>query len=256
MPPLGRLVYVMAKSPAAGRVKTRLCPPLEPRQAAELAAAFVEDLLASLVRAGDFEVRLALEEHSREHDSRRDGAIGEEEALDADTAAAVREAALRLRRLAAANGVRVEGQGEGDLGRRMSLLVDRGLAEGSATVLVGGDVPDLPPATVRAAFEALERTDAVLAASRDGGYVLVGARRRDEALFSIDAAWSSPDVFSATCASLTRSRCSFATLPAWEDVDDAPALGRLAARLDGGGDAVAPATAGLMRRWRREGVRF
>lgn len=254
MPPVRRLVYVMAKAPAAGRVKTRLCPPLDPRQAAELAETFVADLLASLARAGHFEVRLALEEDLRAHDGGRGGEIGGE-AVEARTADAVREAALRLRRLAAANSVRVEGQGDGDLGRRMSLLIDRGLAEGSPTVLVGGDVPDLPPATVRAAFEELERVDVVLAASRDGGYVLVGARRRDDALFSIDAAWSSPDVFPATCASLTKSRCSFATLPAWEDVDDAPALGRLAARLDGGGDAVAPATAGLIRRWRREGVR-
>ncbi|HXC52684.1 MAG TPA: TIGR04282 family arsenosugar biosynthesis glycosyltransferase [Candidatus Limnocylindrales bacterium] len=249
-----RLVYVMAKAPVPGRVKTRLCPPLEPRQAAELAAAFVEDLLASLAGAGDFDVRLALEEDSRASDAGRDGDPGDEGQIG--TADAAREAALRLRRLAAASSVRVEGQGEGDLGRRMSLLVDRGLAEGWATVLVGGDVPDLPLATVRAAFEALERTDVVLAASRDGGYVLVGARRRHDALFSIDAAWSSPDVFSATCTSLAKARCSYATLPAWEDVDDAPALGRLAGRLDGGGDAVAPATARLMRRWRREGVRF
>jgi uncharacterized protein len=234
MPPGRRLLYLMTKAPAAGRVKTRLCPPLDACRAAELATAFAEDLMASLASAGDFEVRLALE---------------------ADDAAAS-EAASSLRRIAAANGIRVEGQGDGDLGRRMSRLVDRGLAEGAATVLVGGDVPDLPPATVRAAFEALAHADAVLAASHDGGYVLVGARRRDDALFSIDAEWSSPDVFSATCRSLARSGCSFATLPAWEDVDDAAALGRLARRLDGGGDVVAPATAGLMRRWRREGVQF
>jgi glycosyltransferase A (GT-A) superfamily protein (DUF2064 family) len=34
-----RILIVLAKSPVPGRVKTRLCPPATPRQAADLAAA-------------------------------------------------------------------------------------------------------------------------------------------------------------------------------------------------------------------------
>ena len=36
-------IGVMAKSPATGYSKTRLCPPLRPEQAARLSAAFLRD---------------------------------------------------------------------------------------------------------------------------------------------------------------------------------------------------------------------
>ncbi len=38
-------VAVLAKAPVPGRVKTRLCPPCSPAQAAQLAAAALEDTL-------------------------------------------------------------------------------------------------------------------------------------------------------------------------------------------------------------------
>ena len=37
-------VLVLAKEPVAGRVKTRLCPPLTPEGAARLAAAALEEV--------------------------------------------------------------------------------------------------------------------------------------------------------------------------------------------------------------------
>jgi glycosyltransferase A (GT-A) superfamily protein (DUF2064 family) len=41
-------VAIMAKVPAPGRVKTRLCPPLTPDQAARLARCFLQDRLEQL----------------------------------------------------------------------------------------------------------------------------------------------------------------------------------------------------------------
>ncbi len=41
-------VLVMAKSPVAGQVKTRLCPPLSPEEAAEVAEAALADTLAAV----------------------------------------------------------------------------------------------------------------------------------------------------------------------------------------------------------------
>ena len=41
-------VLVMAKAPVPGRVKTRLCPPLTPDEAAEIAAAALADTLAAV----------------------------------------------------------------------------------------------------------------------------------------------------------------------------------------------------------------
>ena len=41
-----RALYVVAKQPAAGQTKTRLCPPLQGQEAADLYAAFLADTLA------------------------------------------------------------------------------------------------------------------------------------------------------------------------------------------------------------------
>ena len=43
-------LLVIAKAPVPGRVKTRLCPPCTPEQAARLAAAALEDTLAAVAR--------------------------------------------------------------------------------------------------------------------------------------------------------------------------------------------------------------
>ena len=40
----GNAVVLMAKAPVAGRVKTRLCPPLDPRESAALYACMLGDM--------------------------------------------------------------------------------------------------------------------------------------------------------------------------------------------------------------------
>ena len=45
-------LLVMAKAPVAGRVKTRLCPPLTPLQAAAVAEAALADTLAAVAGCG------------------------------------------------------------------------------------------------------------------------------------------------------------------------------------------------------------
>lgn len=241
--PLG-IVIVMAKAPVAGFAKTRLCPPLTPGQASRLAAAFASDTLAMLVGLGDVAVRLAVAGGPER------GAAAPGEAADGEDAAEAFFAFCGRHRIP------VEDQGDGDLGRRMERLMARGLGTGLPTVLVGTDCPDLPPAAIRAAFAALGRVDAVLVPVVDGGYVLVGARRPVAGLFAIDAEWSSDRVFEATREALVRSGAAFEVLGEQDDVDDAAALGRLAARLEGGDALVATRTAALIEEWRREGVRF
>ncbi len=50
----GRVVLaVMAKAPVAGQVKTRLCPPLAPAEAAALARCFLLDRLEQLGEVSD-----------------------------------------------------------------------------------------------------------------------------------------------------------------------------------------------------------
>ena len=56
-----RVLIVLAKAPVPGRVKTRLCPPATPEQAARLAAAALADTLAAAARVPATAVVVALD---------------------------------------------------------------------------------------------------------------------------------------------------------------------------------------------------
>lgn len=239
------VAYVLSKVPRPGAVKTRLCPPLTPIQAARAAEAFATDTLAGLAGVGGLEARLALDF----------GSFPAEQAADEGSRGASR-ARSSLETTARGLGIMVEDQGGGDLGARMARVLGRGLSAGGPALILGGDVPDLPTDRIRSALAGLSRADVVLVPALDGGYVLVGARRPLPCLFEIDADWGGTGVFDATCRALFRHGASLEVLEAWEDVDDAAALGRLADRLDRARVGEAVETRRLMAQWREEGVRF
>jgi glycosyltransferase A (GT-A) superfamily protein (DUF2064 family) len=258
MPP--PILAVMARVPVPGRAKTRLVPPLTPEQAAAGSAAFTRDVLAMAAASGLAEVRLALADWLASGPDIGPGpgadAAAAAGALHAAAAGEFAAAAAPLLEAAVALRVPVEDQGEGDLGCRMAMVLGRAHAAGRSGLLVGGDVPDLPPSLLAAAVRALGEADVVLVPARDGGYVLVGARRPVDGLFELDVPWGSSSVLEATRRSLVRRGASLRVLDAWEDVDDAAALGRLAARLEAAGPGLAPASADWLRGLVRDGVTF
>ena len=125
-------------------------------------------------------------------------------------------------------GVEAEGQGGGDLGIRMR----RALAAcpPGPVVLVGGDIPALAGGYVTAAFRLLGRHDLVLGPAEDGGFWLVGARRRPRLppLFEC-VRWSGPYALADTLAGLP-SGVTVGFVDRLEDVDDGDAYRRLAPR--------------------------
>ena len=117
------------------------------------------------------------------------------------------------------------GQGGGDLGRRMARVFHR-LPPGPA-VIIGSDVPAITPAHIAGAFRALGGCEAVFGPAQDGGYWLVGLRRRPRlprGLFR-GVRWSSEHALADTLAGLPRS-LSVAMLETLEDIDDAGAYRR------------------------------
>ncbi len=109
-------------------------------------------------------------------------------------------------------------QGSGDLGERMG----RALATmpPGPVVIIGGDIPDIECGDIAQAFRALERRDMVFGPASDGGYWLVGARRRrplPRGLFR-HVRWSSRHALADTLASLG-PRYSTALLRELDDID-------------------------------------
>jgi uncharacterized protein len=212
-PVLGRIALAaMATAPIAGAVKTRLCPPLRPDEAAELARCFLEDRVEQLgaVPAGDRLVAFTPPEQAR----------------------AVRALVPR--------GVRLVPQRGADLGARMSGLLEDLLAEGYAGALVvGTDTPTLPTAYLAEAVTVLRQAvaDVVLGPSEDGGYYLIGVTAPAPELFA-DMTWSTATVYEETLRRARAAGRRVAMLPTWFDVDRVADLARL--RDDPGRDAYRP----------------
>jgi hypothetical protein len=205
---------IFAKEPVAGRVKTRLCPPLSPTEAAALYRSCLEETVATMGGAG-FELVLIFD--------------GEADYFRH-----------------AFPGFRLLPQGEGDLGERMERALRSLLAGGfGAAALIGSDTPDLPVALVEEAFVALRQADVVVAPAGDGGYVLVGERRHVPEIFR-DIPWSTAGVLAATRQRAADLEVDFREVGGWEDVDDLASLRRLLVRSPA--SAAARHAAGLLAR--------
>jgi rSAM/selenodomain-associated transferase 1 len=178
-------VIVLAKAPVPGRVKTRLCPPCDPEQAAELAEAALVDTLRA-VAATRCERRVLV----------LDGAPGTW--LPA--------------------GFEVLPQRGNGLDERLAhALTDTG----AGGLLIGMDTPQLTPARLTAALRALRApgVDAVLGPSVDGGWWALGLRTPETAVF-LGVPMSTPHTGDAQRARLHQLRLRTFALPTMRDVDD------------------------------------
>jgi hypothetical protein len=218
-----RILGLFAKAPIAGQVKTRMCPPLTPEQAARLYEAMLLDVLDQHARELAAELVLW---HAPP------GAAGWFEAR-----------APSVFRLLPQHGP--------TLAARLAFAFRTHAVEGERIVLRGTDSPTLPLARVHAAFEALETADLVLCPDRDGGYSLVGLRAACDALFEIELGTGS--VLEQTRKQAARLGLSCVLLPAHHDVDVIEDLGRIRGELTRGLtprtldwlDALSPGSSGL-----------
>jgi uncharacterized protein len=215
-------VAIMAKVPAAGEVKTRLCPPLTPAQAAGLARCFLQDRVGQLCELPAVAPIVAFTPPERER---------ELHALLPD-------------------GVRLVQQQGADLGARLDRLLTDLVAEGAGgAIAVDADSPTLPTEFVhRACTHLAERTaDVVLGPCDDGGYYLIGLRQAAPALFR-EMPWSTPAVLDETIARARRFGLRLALLPPWFDIDRGADLERLRTSVQAPGAHRPPRTLAFLAR--------
>jgi rSAM/selenodomain-associated transferase 1 len=137
------------------------------------------------------------------------------------------DATHEIRQLVPAH-VQVMSQPDGSLGERMQIVLTELLGRGArAVVLIGSDLPDIDPAAVVEAFEALEaRPDQiVLGPATDGGYYLIGAARVPGVFDGIP--WGGGAVLSETLVAARRRGVPVRLLTAAGDVDTPADLHRL-----------------------------
>ncbi len=207
-------IGVMAKAPQPGRAKTRLCPPLQPAQAAELSAAFLRDITENIAIA------------SRE--APIDGYVAYAPAGGESWLAG--HLAERTGLVLADGSPPMPREVQG-FGRCLLHAAQELFATGfGAVCLVNSDSPTLPTALLIQAARVLlapgERV--VLGPADDGGYYLIGMKRPHAHLFA-DIAWSTGEVAAMTRARAAVLGIELVALPTWYDVDDAATLARLVA---------------------------
>lgn len=206
-------LFVMAKDPRAGQVKTRLCPPLTPELAARLYQCFLSDVLDLVA-----------------------GVPG----VDPVVAFSPVEAHGEFARLTSGR-FRLVPQTGADLGARLEntfrVLFQQGYERVAA---VSTDSPDLPMQYLADAFARLNEAPVVLGPCPDGGYYLIGLSRLIPELFR-RMPWSTERVVSETEARARRLGVNAARLPEWHDVDTAADLDRLMRNLVGDGRSAARA---------------
>ena len=194
----------MVKAPRAGEVKTRLCPPLTPQEAAGLASRFALDTVANSAGAGAAVLIAYSPEDGRE-------------ALD----------------LLLPPGVRRIPQRGASLGARMQCAMEDARAVGyGPLVIIGTDSPTLPSGILHTAITILSTgsSDAVFGPTEDGGYYLAGTRLPIRGLFD-SVAWSTPRALTDTLRNATALNLVVELLPAWYDVDTPEDLVRLRAEF-------------------------
>jgi len=185
-------LIIFAKAPIPGEVKTRLCPPLDPDEAASLHGTLVLDAV-----------------------ERAKGLAG----ASLYVAGAPDLAHPFFKVLEGRYGAKLLPQRGPDLGARMKWAMQDAFEQGAQDViLTGTDLPTLPRANLVEALTLIKKHDVVLGPTADGGYYLIGLRKMVSALFD-GIAWGTASVFADTKKKIEDAGLSLGLLPECRDLD-------------------------------------
>jgi uncharacterized protein len=198
------LIVIVAKAPQVGKVKTRLCPPLSPIQAAALYTGFLLDTVELALKVPGVKVKAVCP---------------------------TTQAAQQLRGILP-EAVSYIVQHKPGLTAALTEGFEAGLAAGYSKVLcISSDNPTLPVQYLKEALQALETNELALGPTEDGGYYLIGAKKVYPFLLN-DMTWSTPTVLSETLNRAIQNGLQVQVLPGWYDLDTIVELERFRVELD------------------------
>jgi len=194
------ILYIAARAPRPGFAKSRLGRIIGHQRAADLYAAFLQDLAARFAR-----VPFAVGWYVTPED-------------------AWPELRPLLGPVAWSGPAIVQGPGDWTT-RQRELFLGAGARGEQRTVLAASDSPHLTVETVAEAFDRLDHDDLVLGPTADGGYYLIGMRAPHEVLAGVRM--STGTVLEEIVARAEALGLATGLLPPTFDVDEAADLDRL-----------------------------
>jgi glycosyltransferase A (GT-A) superfamily protein (DUF2064 family) len=222
---MSTVLAILTRSPVDPRIKTRLSPML-PADASrrELALAFIDDEIAHCRRVAGAAFRIAV-------------------------AAPVE--GLRMNRPGLGGDLILAQRGATSAERQGNVLADLARTGFTSAIIMGADVPDLPPRLLGDAVAALEADPnaVVLGPAPDGGYYLLGLRVAPGPIPDLFATlrWSTPSECGDMAAAIDDAGRTIVALEEWRDVDTPEDLSALADRLRRAPDSAPMAAAALKR---------
>lgn len=159
-------LYLFAKAPVPGKVKTRMMPELTPANCAELAELMLQQTLEKVAESWPGQRVLC---------------------ADPDTRIPV------FTKLCHHYGFQVEAQALGDLGDRMESSLKRGIKECGSAAVMGCDTPHISCENLRYLYQKMSNGENVVGPALDGGFYFLGLNRFDPVLFS-DIQWGGDEV--------------------------------------------------------------
>ena len=202
-------LYLFAKVPEPGQVKTRMQPELTAGQCAALAEMMLEDSMAKVAAAWPGRRVLSV--------------------LPSPDHPLVTGLAKRY-------GFSLQPQQGADLGERMANVLSAGMASSGGAVVLGCDVPHLPPSLLVTSYQSMIQGHSVIGPARDGGFYLLGLCGRDDTLpFRMfqDVVWGGSGVYTAVMNNAFAERIEIKALDVLGDIDNYADLTELVGEMEG-----------------------
>jgi rSAM/selenodomain-associated transferase 1 len=204
-PKIDTCIFIMAKYPSAGKVKTRLGETLGHETVAHLYQCFLKDTIEKVNHLGTpFFIYYTSDDKKEDFEQ----LIG--------------------------NNFNYVPQKGDDLGKRIYQGFKISFKMGfTSAIALASDIPDLPTLILEEALQKLKEYDSVIGPSLDGGYYLIGLRSDalSQNLFQ-GITWSSETVFNETMEKIEERKISYHPLVSWGDVDLIDDLERLLSSRD------------------------
>ena len=188
---MNNALILFTRVPIPGATKTRLMPFLNGEECAKIHTCFVQDIYAKAKEAG----------------------------ADLFVFYTPRDEKKLLEQFLDSEAIFLPQHGD-DLGERMKNAIGITLRMGyEKVVLIGTDIPQIHPETLRNAFDSLDEKDIVIHPTFDGGYYLIGMKKEYHSIWKIER-YGTNTVIYDTLQHMKNEKLSTAVGQMYYDVDD------------------------------------